>query len=913
VTQGPAASVGVLTVDRDLTVVSWDAWLAAASRVAAASAIGSPLTELVPDLEQRRLVEPIRRVIADGMVQVLAPAFHHYLIPCRLRQPSDHFHLMQQHVTITPWRRGEQIVGAVISIEDVTARLERERELASDLRSADEAIRARAANALAATASPAALLEAFGDASWSVRRAAVDAVGRRQPGERVMAALTEALSEQHRDFSVLNATLSALALAGDDVLPELLRLSESPDADVRIYVALVLGHLGSERAVPALIRALDDADANVRFHAIEALGRLQAQTAAEPLAALAAGGDFYLAFPALDALAAIGVGTAAPRIVPLLDEPLLAAAAAQTLGRIGDEDVLAPLAARLADPAVPVGAVAGALVALHARFDEAYGEGPLVAQLARNAIDAAGARRLAAELAAADDDVLQDLVIVLGWLDFEGVTDALAGLLAHGGVREHAVDALVRRGPAAVPALLAELESGPDDARTAAAAALGRIGSAQAVPALIGALSAERELAVVSAAALAGIGDRAAFEPLVALLGSPQPGVRHAAVAALNSIGHPDMPRTVRALLDDGNDHVRESAARIAGYFGYAECFDAMLALCGDEHEPVRRAAVENIAFFAEPRAGAAVQDALASSAAPVRVAAARAAAHLPPAQGVPVLLHGLADADAWVRYHAAHSAGTLAAADLLPALAARAGADDAPHVRIAAVAALAQYAGSPDGPAAARAVSPLVAHTDPEIAAAAVHALARLGGRDADEVLRAELRSGDTTRCRAALAALGEVERAAAMVAELEELARRSTDRRLALDAVELLGVAGTEPAVTALLRLAEEPRLRAACTAALAAVHEDLIDTVGRGLHTGTGEVGCAVVEALARRKHARASRLIAAALEHGSAAVRLAAAHALRRMDIRAGERELTAAARHDADANVRRVAQMALARS
>ena len=55
---------------------------------------------------------------------MLAPAFHHYLIPCAPASPSPHFDRMQQRVTLGALREESAIVGVMVTVEDVTARLD---------------------------------------------------------------------------------------------------------------------------------------------------------------------------------------------------------------------------------------------------------------------------------------------------------------------------------------------------------------------------------------------------------------------------------------------------------------------------------------------------------------------------------------------------------------------------------------------------------------------------------------------------------------------------------------------------------------------------------------------------------------------------------------------------------------------
>ena len=84
---GPA---GVFTTDLALVVQSWDRWLMEATGLAESDVYGRPIAELFPDLERRGLLGRLRRVAEAGAVEVLASAFHAYLLPCPPRAPSAH-------------------------------------------------------------------------------------------------------------------------------------------------------------------------------------------------------------------------------------------------------------------------------------------------------------------------------------------------------------------------------------------------------------------------------------------------------------------------------------------------------------------------------------------------------------------------------------------------------------------------------------------------------------------------------------------------------------------------------------------------------------------------------------------------------------------------------------------------------
>lgn len=138
--------IGVFTTDVNLVVQVWDATLAQLTGIGEEDAAGRPLTTLLPDLEKRGLLKRFQRSLNDGVVEVLAPAFHHYLIPCPPVTPTRYFDQMQQRVTIAPLRdNNESIAALIVTVEDVTARLERERELASRLIEGDGTTRLHAA------------------------------------------------------------------------------------------------------------------------------------------------------------------------------------------------------------------------------------------------------------------------------------------------------------------------------------------------------------------------------------------------------------------------------------------------------------------------------------------------------------------------------------------------------------------------------------------------------------------------------------------------------------------------------------------------------------------------------------------------------------------------------------------------
>ena len=235
--------LGIFTTDAGLTITSWDAALASLTGIAPAAAIGQPLPAVAPDLERRGLLAIVANTLATGAPTVLAPALHGYFIPASPSTPSARYERMQQRVAIAPLMSEGHATGLVVTIEDVTERLELEHQLAAELRNENSAARMRAVQRLSAMTPVdglGPLPAAMGDEDWQVRRSAVRSLAHHQhPG--LIEAIVTALRDSHRDFSVLSSALQLLSLSGVDLTASLADLLRHPDADLRIQAALALG------------------------------------------------------------------------------------------------------------------------------------------------------------------------------------------------------------------------------------------------------------------------------------------------------------------------------------------------------------------------------------------------------------------------------------------------------------------------------------------------------------------------------------------------------------------------------------------------------------------------------------------------------------------------------------------------
>ncbi len=825
----------ILKTDRNLTLTYWDPLLEQVTGLSSESVCGKPLNAIAPAMDSGGWVDRFQRVLDQGEIQTNTPDFDRPLIPCVPTKSSPYFQQMQQRVAISPWRESDRIRGTTIRIEDVTPLMDLEREMAEKLANPDETIRLQAAQALANQTTDLPdnpLVSAMGDESWRVRQVAVNTLAV-QAQETTINRILSILREQHTNLNALNSALQVLALSNIDTLPTLIDwLTQSEDSDLRTYTALLLGEQKDPRAIRPLISALKDADINVRYHAIEALGNLRAVEAVEALAEIAESRDFFLAFPALEALMRIGDPLGADRLVPLLEDEMLCEPAAGALGKLGDKQVVEPLAELLNNPDAPILTISRAIATLYERYEKVYGEGQFIADLANRGIGASGEANLIAALSSAKGEELAAVALLLTWRSGPAVEQALVQLLGEPIVRPMVMETLVnygRRGKdirwRVCNLLIEQLTAEQLEIRRCAVVILGQIGDPLAVPALmvllgdvdsqpawesslteqeqrrlwtilerLAHLPTDPELMIVAAEALAKIGDRRSFEALMSLLGNFDARVRQAAIAALNSLGHLDMSAQIFQRLQDENPRVRESAVKIAGYFAWPNCVDLLLQLCHDPDNRVRRAAIEHLPYLESDGVVPALAEAIQDEQPNVRASAARAFGQIDPEMALPYLLKALSDVEPWVRYYSARSLGWHANIQALEALCLLSQNDPATHVRAAAIEALGQVGKSV-------AQKTLSSELQNQIQLTLVQTLAPLATSE----------SSEEDVARTAIAALGAVASAFANVGHQEALAPLLTLLKSPLparriDALEMLGNCGNESVVEPIQRLLDE-----------------------------------------------------------------------------------------------------------
>lgn len=876
---------GTFVTDRALLVLQWSEWLAQASGIPAQQAEGTPLAELLPDLAVRGLLDRFNDVIANGTVAVLSPKLHRFLVPCAPPSGAERYSQMQQRVTILPLREEEEIHGTLVTIEDVTLRLEREDQLSRELASGDKFTRLHAAQELAAEMENGethpALFAALDDESWQVRWVATDSVKISKDNIDTLNLVMDALRTRHHDPGILNSIIKVLARSQINVVRPLVNLLRtSQDNDLRIYVALILGELRNPQSVPALLGLLSDPDPNVVYHAIESLGKLRSPEATIPLSRFLVAGDFFLGFAALEALGRIGDGRAVAAIATLLNDEMMGTGAVEALGLVGHPDGILPLVEKLNAQPEWSEPIVGALVRIHTKAIDVFGSGAVVRKLAQPLLTPATQRHLLAALPTATGDYLRNLVVVLGWLEGRGVEEALVSLIQMPDLRKEVIEALVRQGSQVTAMLTRIIETGNEESRKATVQALGRIGDRNAVAVLLQHLGQDDELTITIAGALAQIGDTSAFEALLQNLRTPSRPVRQALIGAINSLGHPDMAERIAEAIADPDAYLRESAVRIACYFAFPNCFALVLASCTDDNEDVSEAALEGIVYFEdEPeQILAALGAGMQHKSSKLRSAAARGLAYVPSRRAWPRLVAALDDPSMWVRYYAVRSLGQLRTPEASEILIERLRSDEAPPVRIAMLDALGQIGGVHS----IAALGIFVHSEDDDLARAALTALGNLSHPHALPPILNVLNSPHPERRLIAIESLGRWNDEQ-VVPNLARMLHPTVPTEERLAAVRSLSTLSGPDAVTVLVDATADGELREEAIAALSRIDLDLLDVLDMGLDHPNGAVQRAVAESLARRRHPLATKTLANRLATGNDSLQNAVAAALERSSL------------------------------
>ena len=565
------------------------------------------------------------------------------------------------------------------------------------------------------------LFLAMGDASWRVRKEAVETLlaADNDLGEELVPRLVKLL-EAEENAGLRNSASEALERLGARAVGGLCAAIGTADPDARKFVIDILGAIADPAAVPALLAALDDPEPNVVSAVVETLGKIGDAAAGPHLIALLARDDLFLRFAVLEALSQIKCPVPLDVIASLAENPLLKKAAFNCLGAIGSIEAVPMLIAGLADKgrSAREAAVMG-LMSLRDRMPER--DMMAVDTQLQQLADTSVLETLLSSLSSAELLYKRSLIRLLG-LSRDG--RAMIPLLqaAHGeDVCRECLRAIQEIGAAGVDALIAYFPMAQEGEQQQILQCCVALGIRTCGPILAdGARASNVDVRQQAILAIGQLDLTDSLALVVEALDDEDETVQHAAVKALASLAQhaADVVRPVAIrLAESASPHDRMASAHLLLQVG---CDDRLHFLIKDEEANVRLAAVYALSRDCSDQARHAISLAIMDEKPEVRIAAANALGACGGEKAVDSLLVLLSDPDQRVQRAALRNLGLLGDPKAGPVV-----EQLIPHaaglLRIHAMESLVAISGS----SSAAVIEQQLQHADEEVVKAAISLLA--------------------------------------------------------------------------------------------------------------------------------------------------------------------------------------------
>jgi HEAT repeat protein len=552
-----------------------------------------------------------------------------------------------------------------------------------------------------------ALLVAMGDASWRVRKEAVEILLAGELTDALILQLVDLLASEE-NAGLRNSASEALERLGQRAVPGLCISITAADPDVRKFVVDILGAIGAASAVPFLLPALDDPEPNVVAAVVETLGKIGDPAAVPALIHLLQRDDLFLRFTILEALSHLKCPVPLDAILPLMENSLLKKAVFDCLGAVGTVTATPVLLQGVTEKGRS--ARESAIIALmrlrdrlpeqdvvtfDAMLHEMHGspvigtllttletaEMPFKRSLVR-LLGLTGDSRAMVQLlkASQGDEIGRECQQALRDIGGAGI-DALVAYfpLATETEQQQILQVCVSLGIRTCGAILAEGARSPEaEVRAQAIAAVGQLALVDLVPMVAEALEdQDPEVQAAAVSALVRLArhatgavlplamqlaespsprDRSAAarllfpagggERLYMLLKDEEASVRTAAVAALAQDDTHAARNALTLALMDETPEVRMAAANTLGAFRAPEAVNPLTLLLDDRDQRVQRTALRNLGLVGDPRAVPAIANFLERASGLLRIHAMESLVALAGSEATAIVEQQLASTD---------------------------------------------------------------------------------------------------------------------------------------------------------------------------------------------------------------------------------------------------------------------------
>ncbi len=124
-----AIANGLVVLDKDQRVVTWNRWMEQHSDIAQANILGQKIAEFCPEIKDSRIALTINSAIEHRMSSLITPALHQPVLKLyQAQKDRTHDRRMQQLIHIVPMTVNNG-AGCLLQIQDMTATVKRERRL----------------------------------------------------------------------------------------------------------------------------------------------------------------------------------------------------------------------------------------------------------------------------------------------------------------------------------------------------------------------------------------------------------------------------------------------------------------------------------------------------------------------------------------------------------------------------------------------------------------------------------------------------------------------------------------------------------------------------------------------------------------------------------------------------------------
>jgi len=522
----------------------------------------------------------------------------------------------------------------------------------------------------------------------------------------------------------VNAASEILQTIGEPAIPQLEKLLEDDDVDVRKFAVDIMAAIGSPLAEKAFVRALEDRDVNVSAAAAEALGEVGSRASVEPLV------QSLKASSWTRCSVAKSLGQMALQQLTRDDDPMVVFTAVEALGSVRDAAAIESLLPLLKHENQLI--VNKAIASIQQIEDEIPAEmwNQLRGQISVDTILAL-LRDSAATLR-------RHAIALLGRIGVEEAVSPLIDVLLadenreDDGIRELAMRSIVSLAPQDIQSILDALDDDrvSVEGRCELIDLLAQLGSPEAFDAVVKFVDdTEVLLQRVAARAFVQLDAERAVVPLRKMLRCSDREVRINAARGLGT-AHQDIDEVVHdlaKLLEDLDAEVRQVAAESLASPALPAVDRVLMDALGDPSTEICAAAVHSLTARGEVAVTDQLLGCLDSPAANVRRATVQLLARQKPGAWAARLLNCFReDPDPRVRYDCALALAVSSPPGTVELLIEQLEEDPHPLVALGAIEALGRIGDERAEPVLDR----LVASDDPEIAEAAAHAIESIAGR---------------------------------------------------------------------------------------------------------------------------------------------------------------------------------------